>query len=222
MIDKLLSFSSITKKIVMALAGLFLGVFLLVHLTINLMLLLNDNGKLFTAAAHFMSTNIIIKVFEIVLFGGFIIHIIFGLWVTFKNWAARPVGYFKSNKSETSFFSKYMFHTGIIIGIFLLLHFINFYFVKLGIVNPPSGLDTHDFYGMAILLFQNKIYSLIYIVFFVFLGFHLNHSIQSACQTIGINHNTYNTTIKVVSTIYSIIIAVGFSIIPVYFMFFFR
>jgi succinate dehydrogenase / fumarate reductase cytochrome b subunit len=222
MIDKLLSFSSITKKVVMALAGLFLGSFLLVHLTINLMLLLNDNGKMFSAAAHFMSTNIVIKVFEIVLFGGFLIHIIFGLWVTFKNWSARPIGYFKSNKSETSFFSKYMFHTGVIIGIFLLLHFINFYFVKLGLVNAPSGLDTHDFYNMAILLFQNKIYSLIYIVFFIFLGFHLNHSIQSAFQTIGVNHNTYNSLIIVISTIYSVIIAVGFSIIPIYFMFFYN
>jgi succinate dehydrogenase / fumarate reductase cytochrome b subunit len=222
MTDKLLSFSSITKKIVMALAGLFLAVFLLVHLTINLMLLLNDNGQMFTAAAHFMSTNIVIKVFEIVLFGGFLIHMIFGLWVTFKNWAARPVGYYKSNKSETSFFSKYMFHTGVIIGIFLLLHFMNFYFVKLGLVNPPSGLDTHDFYNMAILLFHNKVYSLIYIVFFIFLGFHLNHSIQSAFQTIGVNHNTYTKTVKILSTVYSVIIAVGFSIIPVYFMFFFK
>ncbi len=222
MTDKLLSFSSITKKIVMALAGLFLAVFLLVHLTINLMLLLNDNGKMFTAAAHFMSTNIIIKVFEIVLFGGFIIHMIFGLWVTFKNWAARPVGYFKSNKSETSFFSKYMFHTGVIIGIFLLLHFINFYFVKLGLVNPPAGLDTHDFYGMALVLFHSKVYSFIYIIFFIFLGFHLNHSIQSAFQTIGINHNTYIKTVKIISTVYSVIVAVGFSIIPLYFMFFFK
>jgi len=222
MYDKILSFSSITKKVVMALAGLFLAMFLLVHLTINLLLLCKDGKELYTQAVEFMTTNILIKIMEVFLFGGFIIHIVFGLWVTIKNWAARPVGYYKSNKSETSFFSKYMFHTGVIILIFLLLHFINFYFIKLGWVNPPVGVGKHDFYDMAVLLFQNKYYSLIYLVFFIFLGFHLNHSIQSAFQTLGINHNTYTPFIKCIGTIYSIIIAAGFALIPIYFMFFYN
>lgn len=222
MYDKILSFSSITKKVVMALAGLFLAVFLLVHLTINLLLLCKDGKELYTQVVEFMTTNILIKIMEVFLFGGFILHIIFGLWVTFRNWAARPVGYYKSNKSETSFFSKYMFHTGVIVFIFLLLHFINFYFIKLGWVEPPAGIGKHDFYDMAILLFQNKCYSIIYLIFFVFLGFHLNHSIQSAFQTLGINHNTYIKFIKGISLVYSIIIAVGFAIIPIYFMFFYH
>jgi succinate dehydrogenase / fumarate reductase, cytochrome b subunit len=217
--SNMIRYSSITKKIVMGLAGLFLALFLCVHLIINLMLLLDDGGEMFTAAATFMSTNVVIKVFEVVLMGGFLVHIIFALVVTFKNWASRPVRYFRSNRSETSFFSKYMFHTGVIIFIFLMLHFINFYFVKLGLVEPPSGLEKHDFYSMSILLFQNKIYSLIYIVFFVFLGFHLNHSIQSGFQTLGLNHNKYNAFIKYMSMAYSIVISVGFMIIPFYFMF---
>jgi succinate dehydrogenase / fumarate reductase cytochrome b subunit len=214
-------YSSITKKIVMGLAGLFLAVFLLVHLGINLLLLAGDDGAMYLTASGFMSSNIAIKVFEVVLFGGFFVHIVFGLLVTFKNWASRPVRYYMTNKSETSLFSKYMFHTGIIIFVFLLLHFINFFFVKLGWVNPPAGVGTHDFYTMSVLLFQNKIYSIIYIAFFIFLGFHLNHSIQSAFQTLGLNHNKYNSAVKIVSTIYSLIICIGFSIIPVYFMFIF-
>jgi succinate dehydrogenase / fumarate reductase cytochrome b subunit len=217
----LLKFSSISKKVFMGLAGLFLALFLCVHLVINLLMLAGDEGAMFTTAAHFMGTNIFIKIFEVVLFGGFFLHMIVGVIVTLKNWKSRPVRYYKSNRSETSFFSKYMFHTGVIIGIFLLLHFLNFFFIKLGWVQPPAGIEKEDFFPMAVLLFQNVWYSLIYIVFFIFLGFHLNHSIQSAFQTLGMNHNKYNYTIKVISAAYSIIIAAGFTVIPVYFMFFY-
>jgi succinate dehydrogenase / fumarate reductase cytochrome b subunit len=201
--------------------GLFLAMFLLVHLTINLLLLCGDGGKLFMAASEFMKTNIFIKVFEYVLFGGFFVHILFGVLVTLKNWASRPVRYFTPNKSTTSFFSKYMIYTGAIVFVFLLLHFMHFFFVKLGWVTAPAGVDKHDFYTMAVMLFTNKIYSIIYIAFFLFLGFHLNHAIQSGFQTLGLNHNKYNATIKTVSTIYALIVTVGFTIVPVYFMFFF-
>lgn len=199
--------------------GLFLALFLLVHLTINLLLIAGDNGEMFKVASNFMTTNIAIKIFEYVLFGGFAIHILIGVIVTLKNWASRPVRYHVVNKSHTEFFSKYMIYTGIIILIFLILHFMHFFFIKMGWVQPPAGVDTHDFYQMAILLFQNKVYSFIYIAFFIFLGFHLNHAILSGFQTLGLNHNKYNKVIKVVSTAYASIISVGFSIIPIYFMF---
>ncbi|HPS63092.1 MAG TPA: succinate dehydrogenase, partial [Bacteroidales bacterium] len=86
-----LRFSSITKKIWMACLGLFLMMFLLVHLGINLCLLRDDGGKWFSAAAHFMGTNYIVKVFEVVLFGGFILHILLGIILQMQNWLARPV-----------------------------------------------------------------------------------------------------------------------------------
>lgn len=214
--------TSIGKKIIVALAGLFLMSFLLVHLVINLLLLYCDQGHLFTVAAHFMNTNIAIKVFEYVLFGGFIIHMLYGVIVTIKNWMSRPVGYHKCNTTTTSFFSKYMIWTGAIIAVFLGIHFMNFFFVKLGFVEPPSGIEKHDFYHQAILLFQNKVYSAIYIVLILTLGFHLNHAFQSAFQTLGLNHNKYTPAIKVFGTLYSIIVAGGFIIIPVYFMFFYN
>lgn len=218
-----LKFSSITKKIVMACAGLFLLTFLLVHLGINLCLLRNDNGEWFSAAAGFMSTNYLVKIFEIVLFGGFIIHIFYGIVLTLKNWASRPIGYYKCNRTKTSFFSKYMIWTGLIIFIFLAIHFMNFYFVKLGLVPVPEGAESkHDFYHMAINLFQNPVYSVIYIVLIIVLGLHLNHSLQSAFQTLGLNHDKYISCFKAFSAIYAIIVAVGFIIIPVYFLFFFN
>ncbi|MFA4852010.1 MAG: succinate dehydrogenase cytochrome b subunit [Bacteroidales bacterium] len=218
-----LKFSSITKKIVMACAGLFLVIFLLVHLGINLCLLRDDGGEWYTAAADFMSTNYVVKIFEIFLFGGFIIHFLTGIILTLKNWASRPFGYYKSNKSKTEFFSKYMIWTGLIIFTFLAIHFMNFYFVKLGLVPIPEGAaDKHDFYHMVINLFASPLYSGIYILLMILIGFHLYHAFQSAFQTLGLNHNKYNCCIKYTSLIYALIISIGFSIIPVYFLFFFK
>ncbi len=218
MSNSLLNYASITKKVTMSIIGLFLAVFLLVHLTINLMLLLNDGGASFSAAAEFMGTNPVIKVFEIVLFAAFIIHIIMGIILWFENNSARPIGYQRANITKTSFMSKYMIHTGIIILIFLGIHFVNFYFVKVGLVNGIMKDGHPDFYHMAIELFKNPLYSIIYIVAFLALGFHLNHAIQSGFQSLGWEHSKYTPAIKAISTIYALIIAIGFSIIPIYFL----
>ncbi|MDP4266123.1 MAG: succinate dehydrogenase cytochrome b subunit [Bacteroidota bacterium] len=214
-----LCFSSITKKIIMSLAGLFLVVFLLVHLSINLLILKDDGGKSFIAASEFMSSNPLIKIMEIVLFGCLFIHMIYGVILTIKNWMSRPVKYSVVNKTDTSFFSRYMIYTGGIIFIFLAIHFMNFYFVKLGLVDIPEGAgNRHDFYNMVINLFSIPSYSVIYIILMLLLGLHLNHAFQAAFQTLGINHNKYTPAIKVLATIYSIIVSVGFSIIPLYFL----
>lgn len=210
--------SSITSKVIMALAGLFLVVFLLVHLGINLLLLANDDGRAFSAAANFMGTNAVIRVMEPVLFGGFLLHMLFGLLVSFRNRASRPVRYQHKSLSETSPLSKYMFHTGIIVFIFLVLHLVDFYFIKVGLVAPPAGVERHDFYHRSLALFADKGYSAAYMVGFLFLGFHLNHAVQAAFQTMGFNHSKYTGAVKAGSTIYSVIVAGGFMIIPLWFM----
>jgi succinate dehydrogenase / fumarate reductase cytochrome b subunit len=217
--NKLLSYSSITKKIVMALAGLFLISFLVVHLSINLLLLNNDDGAAFKVAVEFMTTNPLIKIMEIVLMSGFAIHIVVGVIIQIQNWLARPVRYKVEGYSHLSFFSKYMIHTGAIIFVFLCVHFANFYFVKLGLVSPPEGVGKEDFYQMATLLFADKFYAILYIVLMVFLGFHLNHAFQSAFQTLGLNHTKYTPFIKAVGTIYSIVVPLGFASIPLFFIF---
>jgi succinate dehydrogenase / fumarate reductase, cytochrome b subunit len=213
-------YSSVTKKIVMAVAGLFLISFLMVHLSINLLMLRSDGGALFSEAVHFMTTNIVIKVFEIVLFGGFLIHIIFGIILQVYNWIARPHRYKVEGFSHMSFFSKYMIHTGAIILVFLTIHFTNFYFIKLGLVDPPVGVGRHDFYTRAQLLFSSDFYAVLYIVLMVFLGFHLQHAFQSAFQTLGLTHSKYTPVIKALGTLYAIVVPAGFALIPVYFMFF--
>jgi succinate dehydrogenase / fumarate reductase, cytochrome b subunit len=217
--NKLLSYSSITKKVVMALAGLFLISFLVVHLVINLLLLSNDDGAAFMVAVEFMTTNPLVKIMEYFLMGGFAIHILIGVIIQIQNWMARPVRYKVDGYSHLSFFSKYMIHTGAIIFIFLCVHFTNFYFVKLGWVVPPAGVGKEDFYQMATLLFADKFYAILYVVLMIFLGFHLHHAFQSAFQTLGLNHTKYTPFIKVVSTIYSIVVPLGFASIPLFYIF---
>jgi succinate dehydrogenase / fumarate reductase cytochrome b subunit len=207
--------SSVTKKLVMALAGLFLITFLIIHLSINLFLL-SDNPDPFNKAAHFMATNPIIKVFEVILLAGFLIHIVLGILLQIQNWIARPRRYKVTYTSQTSFFSKYMIYLGIIILIFLILHFFNFYFVKLGLVKG----DPENFYGMVHELFRIPSYTVIYIFCFVILSFHLHHAFQSAFQTLGLNHKKYTPVIKGIGLIYSIVVPLGFAIIPLIIFFF--
>jgi succinate dehydrogenase / fumarate reductase cytochrome b subunit len=204
----------------MAFLGLFLMIFLVVHLGINLCLLRDDGGAWFTAAAHFMGTNYIVKVFEIGLFAGFILHILLGIILQVQNWMARPVRYMVSNKTETPFLSKYMIYTGGIVLVFLIIHFINFYFIKLGWVsNPNMSPDGEpDFYTITQQLFANPVYSILYIFLFIVLGFHLNQAFQAAWQTLGINHPQYTTCLQRFGTFYAIVVPLGFIIIPLYYL----
>jgi len=207
--------TSVTKKIVMAAAGLFLIIFLLVHLGINLFLL-SDDPDPFNKAAHFMASNYVIKLFEVILIGGFLIHMAWGLILQIQNWMARPIAYQKIAQSQTSFWSRYMIYTGIIIGIFLFIHFMNFWFIKIGLVEG----DHENFYGLAQELFKLPAYIIIYLISFLILAFHLNHAFQSAFQTFGLNHQTYTPFIKKLGLFYSILVPLGFAIIPLIIYFF--
>ena len=90
--------ASIGRKVFMSITGLFLIVFLCVHLTLNLFLTFDETGNLFNLAAHFMATNPLIKIMEPVLALGFIIHIIWSGWITLTNMKARPQSYNSGDK----------------------------------------------------------------------------------------------------------------------------
>ncbi len=201
-------FSSVSKKLVMALAGSFLLLFLPVHLTINLMLLRSDPEP-FNRAAHFMATFPVVKIFEIVLIATILIHISWGIFLQIQNWLARPVGYAGGNKSETSFFSKFMIWTGAVVFTFLVLHFFNFYFIKLGLV--PG--DPENFYGTVHSLFKIPAYDIIYLTCFALLGLHLFHAFSSAFRTLGLNHRIWTPVVNIVALLYAVVIPAGFAFI---------
>ena len=194
----------------MALAGLFLITFLPVHLVINLMLLKSEPEP-FNKAADFMATFPLVKIIEVVLIAAILIHISWGIFIQIQNWFARPVGYVSSNKSETSFFSRFMIWTGATVLTFLVLHFFNFFFIKLGLV---AG-NPEDFYSTAHNLFKIPAYNYIYLTCFTVLGFHLYHAFYSAFQTLGLNHRIWSPIVKVVAVIYAVILPAGFAFIAI-------
>ena len=206
----------------MSLMGLFLMTFLVVHLGINLLLLFDPTRELFNIVAHFMGTNPIIQVFQWVLFVGFAIHIVLGITLQIQNWIARPKGYKVKASSEDSFFSKYMIHTGVIIMIFLSIHFANFFFKAKIFHSIPefvfNGVNTgmEDMGILVMELFKLPEYVVGYIIALLILGFHLDHAFQSAFQSLGLNHKKYTPFIKGLGHIYSIVITLGYIIIPLF------
>ena len=208
--NKLL-FSAISKKFVMALAGLFLLVFLPVHLIINL-LLLNDDPAQFNNAAHFMATFPPVKVVEILLFLTIVVHISYGIIIQIQNWLTRPVRYAGRNRSETTAFSRFMIWTGGSVLVFMVIHFFNFYFMKLGWVEG----NPEDFYSVAHNLFAIPGYVVFYWVCFIILGLHLYHALQSAFQTLGLKNDFWTPVIRVLALIYSIVLPLGFASIPLF------
>jgi succinate dehydrogenase / fumarate reductase cytochrome b subunit len=215
--------SSIGKKLIMSLAGLFLIIFLVIHLSINLSLIFSDSREVFNTAAHFMSSNVIIKIIEIVLFGGFILHMFYGYYLQIKNWIARGRGYNVTNYSQTSFFSKFMIHTAVIITVFLIIHLSDFYFKSKFFGEVPevfyNGKSYHDLGILVIEKFKIPGFVIFYIACFLFLAFHLLHGFWSAFQTLGLDHKVYTPVIKVIGILYTIAITAGFTLIPVYIYF---
>lgn len=216
--------SSIGKKLVMSLSGLFLLIFLVVHLVVNLTLL-SDDGEAYNLAANFMATNPMIKVMEPVLALGFVVHIIYAFVLTIKNMKARPVKYKVTDLGVSSTWSsRNMVVLGLFVLAFLVVHIMNFYWKMkvthdLGMVTI-DGVEMHDSYTLVSGLFKScYTYSIIYIISFVLLGLHLTHGFWSAFHTIGLNNKPWYPRLRMAGHIYTFIIVVGFSIIPIYFMF---
>lgn len=213
--------SSIGRKLVMSLTGLFLIVFLVAHLAGNIPLLFKD-GEAFNQYAHFMKHNKLIVASEVILFLGFIFHIVQGILLYGKNKGARKVKYAVPNKNEkVSWTSKMMGPFGMVILVFLILHLWDFFAFKYG---PRTGLAmvTYDgvempnLFARVIHEFQDEISHVIfYPICMIVVGLHLSHGFQSAFQSLGLNHKKYTPFIKGLGTAYSIIVPALFALIPI-------
>jgi len=216
--------SSIGKKFLMSISGLFLIVFLAVHLTLNLFLIFDDSGELFNIAANFMATNAIMHVMEPILALGFIVHIVYALIVQFENWSKRPVKYTQMDQKDTSkWTSRNMIYLGLFVLIFLGLHLANFFWkIKFGGVGTTEigGIEMHNTYKLVSDQFQSLAYDIFYVLGAIFLALHLNHAFWSGLQTIGWSNTLWRKRLEIIGSIYAIIIGVGFSIIPLYFLIF--
>ncbi|MGK7388828.1 MAG: succinate dehydrogenase cytochrome b subunit [Candidatus Cyclobacteriaceae bacterium M2_1C_046] len=210
--------NSLGKKIIMALTGLFLFIFLITHLTGNLQLLANDGGMGFNKYAYFMTTNPLIKTISFLLYASFLIHIIWSILLTRQNRKARPVSYAKSAPLARSWASRNMGILGTVILIFLIIHLKNFWYVMhFGPIDPVKyeGFEYKNLYLVTVNVFQELWYVILYVVAMVFLGFHLFHGFKSMFQTLGVNHPKYNPLINFIGTAYAILVPAAFAAIPV-------
>jgi succinate dehydrogenase / fumarate reductase, cytochrome b subunit len=226
--------SSIGKKFTMALTGIFLITFLIVHCGINSMIFFNDGGETFNHWGHFMGSNLIIRTMEIGLFLFLLLHIVQGLMLWNQNNKARPVKYAVNNASSNSkWYSRSMGLLGTLILLFLILHLYHFWTPsRLGGIGGIHSLQetslgaeynnqpVHNLYAEMQAVFQNNsLVVIIYVLGVISLCWHLIHGFQSAFQTLGINHKKYTPIIKAAGIGYAVIISLLFASMPLAFYF---
>jgi succinate dehydrogenase / fumarate reductase cytochrome b subunit len=202
----------------MALTGLFLISFLLVHATINAQIFWNDGGATFNKWAHFMGTNILIRTAEIGLFVGLIAHIVDGLMLWSQNRAARPVKYaMEKGGANRSWYSASMGILGTLLLLFLIMHLWHFWVPSriTGLEEIPGMPGHHDLYIEMVKVFAHPVPVVLYVLGCISLFWHLLHGFSSAFQSLGVNHKRYNPIIKMTGAMFSIIISVLFAAMPV-------
>jgi succinate dehydrogenase / fumarate reductase cytochrome b subunit len=212
--------SSVGKKILMALSGFFLLFFLLQHFTINFLSVISEEA--FNAASHFMGTNPVVQfLLQPVLIFGVIFHLSMGIILDAKNKASRPVKYDKVDAAANStWMSRNMIITGIMVMAFLALHFYDFWIPEIK-DKFVDGIwdDTTKYFPHLTHKFADPIRVALYCVSFVFLSLHLLHGFQSSFQSVGFRHNKYTPLIQKLGNIYAIAIPAGFVFIALFHFF---
>jgi succinate dehydrogenase / fumarate reductase cytochrome b subunit len=200
----------------MAITGLALCGFLVVHLGGNLLLYVG--AEKYNNYAHTLhAQDILLKVAECGLLVLFLGHLWLALTTTLENSAARPIDYaMRQSKQDEGPLAKpasaVMMVTGVVVLAFLLLHLVDFKFE----LRRHSEIEKALPFDKALVLLRDPLSALVYIVGSVVLGYHLLHGVQSAFQTLGINHPRYTPTIKFLSLVFAIVVAAGFASFPVW------
>ncbi len=205
--------SSVGRKMIMGLTGFFLCSFLIVHVYINLFLLKQDRGSTFDTYAEFMATYPLLRPLEWVLFGGFLLHAIVGVWLWLTNRSMRPQRYKISMASESSSLSsRISFWTGAFVLLFLIIH-VNTFFVQ-----SRFFPDGETMFRRVAEAFRSPVTDIFYLIALVFLGYHLKHGFQSAFQTFGLRTKKYERLIDIVGIFFWLIIPICFAAMPLYFL----
>lgn len=210
----------------MALSAFFLLIFLLQHLTINMISVVSEDA--FNSTSHFMGTNPLVQfVLQPVLMFGVIFHLVMGFVLELKNRAARPIKYAVNKGSEnSSWMSRNMIISGITIMLFLGLHLYDFWVHEMtvkyaqgdmsGLINPANSESGMRYWIELHEKFHDPLRVGIYVLSFVFLALHLLHGFQSAFQSVGFNHRKYTPVIKKISNVYAVAVPLGFVFVAVY------
>lgn len=217
--------SSIGQKLLMSLTGIFLMLFLIVHLIGNLQLLQNDGGEAFNAYAYFMTHNPLIKTVSYLLYATILFHAWKGIVLWQQNRAARGGHRYAVQHIRTSErSSRNMAWLGIVIFVFIVLHMWQFWLqMKLGNVEMVNikGMDhpVKDLYTPVKFAFENPLYVAVYVFSMWVIAVHLWHGFWSSMQTLGLNHPKYTMLIKSVGYLYAVAVPFLFAVIPVWMYF---
>ncbi len=217
--------SSIGRKLIMSISGLFFVLFLLFHATMNLVVIFS--AEAYNAVCAFLGANWYAVLASGILAIGFVVHIVYALILTLQNRKARGTDRYAVSKSQknVSWASKNMFVLGLIILGFLVLHLMHFW-SKMMLVELMHGhhwaeAGYHDPTDGAFFireLFSQPLYSVIYIVWIVALWFHVTHGFWSGMQTLGWNNRIWLPRLKTVSNALATIICLMFAAVPLYFL----
>ena len=208
--------SSIARKVVMALSGLFLVIFLVLHVTINLASVIDP--ETFNQWSHFMGYNILVQyLMQPILIAGVVIHFVVGIALEIQNNRARGVKYVKySGGANAPWVSRNMIFTGGVILAFLGLHFYDFWIHEMTYkyieANPA---DPTRYYEETVAKFAPMWRTVLYVVSFILLSLHLWHGFASSFQTMGMN-NKYTAGITRFTKIYAVVIPLAFIFIALY------
>ena len=210
--------SSVGKKLVMGLTGIFLILFLIVHAGLNACIWANDGGEMFLHAAHFMGGNWVPRILEIGLFVGFILHIYQGYLLTLENKKKRSVGYAVAYSDGSKWYSRSMGLLGTLILLFLIMHMSHFWF--------PNRSNQGFLLGPEINLYEKMKTEfgvlwvvIVYVIGCISLAYHLAHGFQSAFKTLGVHNKKYNKMLVSIGYGFSVIVPLVFAMMPISFYF---
>jgi succinate dehydrogenase / fumarate reductase, cytochrome b subunit len=210
---------TLSRKLLMALTGLFLCLFLVVHLFGNLQLLLPAEVAQwqFNFYSKLLTENIFIELISYVLFASILAHTLYALLITIKNRWANGARYAYDRRGATSkWYSRKMGLLGTIVLVFLIIHLRDFWYrFQFGHM-PLDKAGQKDLYTLVLSVYHNGWYVLIYVLCMVPLGYHLLHGFFSAARTLGFYHPRYVHLFRAVGWVYSIGVSAGFALIPLY------
>ena len=214
--------SSVGAKHIMAITGLGLALFVLVHMLGNLQIFLGRDA-INSYADSLQANQALVWTARMGLLGMVVVHIGAALRLTALNKAARPVKYQVFKPSATPFYSRVMPMSGLILFAFIVYHLLHFTTGTImaeshdswEVIDKASGVARHDVYTMVVLGFQNVAVALSYIVAMALLCMHLAHGVSSFFQSLGLNHPKYRGFIDKVGPVYALIIFVGNCSMPI-------
>ena len=207
--------SSVGKKLVMSFTGIFLILFLVVHVGLNACIWANDGGTMFNAGAHFMGNNVVPRILEIGLFVGLILHIVQGLMLELSNRSKRDVKYaIDYGNKGSKWYSRSMGLLGTLILIFLVIHLADFWIPNRAHQGFLLGEEINLYDKMKDVFQDHIMIVIIYTLGCLSLGYHLAHGFQSAFRTIGVHNKRYNTMLTCLGYGFTIIVILAFIMMP--------